>query len=93
MAAPVARLSRNPPPPVDVPVLSRPPAGAPHVKVSFLVYSSAAERRRVALSIDDGSMVTLHEGEAAHDVEVERIFPDHVQLRHGGQTFTLRTRD
>lgn len=88
-----ARPARDAAPPAAAPVFARSPTGAPRLKLSFLVYSAVPERRRVALSIDDASMVTLHEGESAHDVEVERIFADHVELRHGGRTFTLRARD
>jgi hypothetical protein len=88
-----ARPARDPAPAPAAPVFARPPTGAPHLKVSFLVYSAVPERRRVALSIGDASMVTLHEGESAHDVEVERIFADHVELRHDGRRFTLRARD
>jgi len=88
-----ARPARDAASPAAAPVSTRPPTGAPRLKVSFLVYSAVPERRRVALSIDDASMVTLHEGESAHDVEVERIFADRVELRHGGRKFTLRARD
>jgi hypothetical protein len=38
-------------------------------------------------------MMMLHEGESAHEVAVERIFPDHVQVRHGGQSFAVHARD
>jgi hypothetical protein len=63
------------------------------VQVRFLMYSRIADRRTVALSIDGGAMVTLHEGEAADDLEVERILPDRIHLRHGGQLFAVRARD
>ncbi len=91
--APPQVAARPASPPAEPLAVTRAPAGAPRVRISFLVYSATPERRRVALTIDDGSMVTLHEGESAHDVQVERIFTDRVQLRHGGQAFTLRTRD
>lgn len=73
----------EPPPPVA-------PADAPPVHVSFLVYSKVPARRTVALTIDGGRLVTLHEGESAHDVEVERIRPDGVDLRWAGRSFALR---
>src|SRR5206468_4064688 len=66
-------------------VLSRPPAGAPRVQLSFLVFSQTPERRSVVLAIDGGSLVTLHEGETAAGLEVARILPDRVHLRMGGQ--------
>jgi hypothetical protein len=74
-------------------VLSRPPAGAPRVQLSFLVYSQTPERRSVVLAIDGGSLVTLHEGETAVGLEVARILPDRVHLRMGGQVFAVRPRD
>ena len=74
-------------------MLSRPPAGAPRVQLSFLVYSQAPERRTVVLAIDGGSLVTLREGETAAGLTVARILPDHVQLRMGAQVFAVRPRD
>jgi hypothetical protein len=68
-------------------------APVPHVRVSFLLYSRVTERRTVSLSVDDGSLVTLHEGQQASGVEVTRIFPDRVELRRDGQDFTVRARD
>src|SRR5207249_4836333 len=58
-------------PPLDL--LPRLPAGAPHVQVSFLLYSRVAERRGVLLNIDGSNTETLHEGERAGDIEVTRI--------------------
>lgn len=91
---PMAEPEPSPPPPADAAVvedlLPRRPAGAPHVQVSFLVYSRAAERRRVALSLDGASLVTLHEGQAAGGVEVVRILTDRVHLRHDGRMFSVR---
>jgi type II secretory pathway component PulC len=58
-----------------------------------MIYSSVPERRTVALVVNGGSMVTLHEGESAGEIEVERIKPDGVQLRHRGRSFTVRARD
>jgi hypothetical protein len=73
-------------------VLPQPPAGAPAIRLSFLVYSRVPARRTVAFSVD-GNLVTLHEGEESHGVGVQRIFPDHVELSHGGQAFVVRPRD
>jgi type II secretion system (T2SS) protein B len=70
---------------------SRPPAGAPRLRVSFLVYSSSAERRSVALTIGE-QLTTLHEGEESQGVQVVRIHPDKVELRWQGETFTLEVR-
>jgi hypothetical protein len=47
-------------------------------------------RRTVTLTIDGGDMVTLREGESAGSLEVARILPDRVHLRHGGQTFAVQ---
>jgi len=77
----------------DEQVLPRGPAGAPRVRLSLLMYSRAPERRSVALTIDGGNLITLHEGESAGGFEVARILPDRVQLRHAGQLFALRARD
>jgi hypothetical protein len=63
------------------------------VQLSFLVYSQTPERRTVVLSIDGGSLVTLHEGETAVGLEVARILPDRVHLRLGAQVFAVRPRD
>jgi hypothetical protein len=70
-----------------------PPAGAPRIRVSFLAYSPAPERRSVSLSIDDATMVTLHEGESSGGIEVATILTDRVQLRHQGRLFTVLARD
>jgi hypothetical protein len=61
--------------------------------VSFLAYSRAPERRSVSLSIDDGTMVTLREGESAGGIQVTGILADRVELRHDGRPFTVRARD
>jgi hypothetical protein len=81
------------PPDVDAGVLEHPPPTAPRVQISFLVYARAPERRMVWLSIDGGSLITLHEGEASGGVEVARILPDRIHLRHNGQLFLVRTRN
>ncbi len=80
-----------PPPPLEV--LSRLPAGAPHVQVSFLFYSRVAERRTVLLSVDGSSTETLHEGERAGDLEIARILPDRVHVRWSGALYSVRARD
>jgi hypothetical protein len=71
---------------------ARPPMGAPRLRVSFLVYSSVAERRSVALTIDGGGLTTMREGEEAQGIAVVRIRPDRVDLRWNGETFTLEVR-
>jgi hypothetical protein len=80
------------PPDVDAGVLERPPPNAPRIQISFLVYARVPERRMVWLSIDGGSLITLHEGEGSGGVEVARILPDRVHLRHNGSLFLVRTR-
>lgn len=77
--------------PIDV--LPRLPTGAPHVQVSFLLYSPNAERRSVMLNLDGGDMATLHEGERAGDIEIARILPDRVHVRWGGRLFSVRARE
>src|SRR5205814_10614514 len=79
---------RPAPPPPD----ERPPPDAPQIQLSFLVYSRVPERRTVTFTVDGGSMVTLHEGESAYGVAVERIFSDHVQVSHRGRSFAVRPR-
>jgi hypothetical protein len=97
--------SRAVPPPVPYPptpqpevqeppqrIASKTPTGAPRLRVSFLVYSSIAERRSVALTIDSGSLTTLREGEESNGVEVVRIRPNGVDVRWQGETFALEVR-
>jgi hypothetical protein len=62
------------------------------VRVSFLVYSGAPERRSVALTVD-GGLVTLHEGQESGGVSVARILPDGVELTWQGQSFKVPARD
>lgn len=81
------------PPDVDAGVLERPPPNAPRIQISFLVYTRVPERRAVWLSIDGGSLITLHEGETSGGIEVARILPDRVHLRHNGSVFLVRTRN
>ncbi len=85
-AAPAPAVATAPP----VPVAEAP---VPRVHVSFLLYSKVPERRSVALAIEDGGLVTLHEGERTGGVEVARILPDRVELRYDGRTFAVRARD
>ena len=81
------------PPDVDAGVLERPPPDAPRVQISFLVYARVPERRMVWLSIDGGNLITLHEGEESGGLEVARILPDRIHLRHNGRVFLVRTRN
>ena len=74
------------------PIATRPPAGAPRLRISFLVYSKVAERRSVALTIDGGGLTTLREGEESNGIGVVRIDPDRVELRWAGESFTLEVR-
>jgi hypothetical protein len=60
------------------------------VRVSFLLYSRTAERRTVGLTLPSGEMTTLHEGDSVGDLEVARILPDRVHLRHNGRVYALR---
>src|SRR5262249_4211395 len=79
---------------LEPPAVRRAPAGAPPVRLSFLLYSPAPGRRTVALSIENRGLETLHEGESSTDgVEVVRILPDRVELGWNGERFTVRARD
>jgi hypothetical protein len=101
--APSARVAGAPPPhqtptrtaavEPEPPPIRRAPAGAPHVQLSFLLFSPSAERRSVALAIDGGGLQTLHEGESTGGLEVVRILPDRVDVRWEGEPFTVRARD
>lgn len=77
----------------DAGVLQRPPPDAPRIQVSFLVFTRAADRRMVWLSINEGSLVTLHEGDTTAGIEVAKILPDRVHLKYGGKLFLVRTRN
>lgn len=77
-----------PDPAIDV--LPGPPAGAPDIHVSFLIYSSVPERRQVSLTIDNGPLVTLHEGQTAGSISLVRILRDRIHVEHGGRTFSVR---
>lgn len=79
---------------LEPPAIRRPPAGAPAVRLSFLLYSPAPGRRTVALAIENRGLETLHEGESSSEgVEVVRILPDRVELGWNGEHFTVRARD
>jgi hypothetical protein len=62
------------------------------MRVSFLVYSSIAERRSVALTFDGGGLTTLREGDESNGVQVVHIRPDRVELRWQGEAFMLEVR-
>jgi hypothetical protein len=87
-----AALAAAPPPTTPPPAAAR-PAGAPGVQVSFLVYSSVPARRTVALKVDGGGLVTLHEGESTGGFSVVEILPDGVDLDWQGQVYTVHARD
>ena len=53
----------------------------------------ATARRSVALGLEDGSLVTLQEGEAAGGLVVARILPDRVEVTRGGRVYTIHARD
>jgi hypothetical protein len=73
-------------------ILQRRPTGAPYVRVSFLFYSREPTRRRVMVTVNDGSLVTLFEGQSTNDLEVERILRDEVHFRYQGKLFAVRPR-
>lgn len=101
---PRARLAtRGPAPPAldgserpEPAVAARPPrasaprsAGEPRVEVAGIAYSAVAEQRAVTLAVNGARPVTLREGEAAGEVEVQLILPDRVYVRHAGQIFAV----
>jgi len=71
------------------PARSQPPAGAPDVRLNFLMYSSAPERRTVSIRVGGGTLASLHEGESAEGFEVVAIHRDRAELRFGGERFDL----
>jgi hypothetical protein len=72
-------------------ILRRPPRGAPRVRVSFLLYSDDPGRRRVMLSVNDGTdLVTAYEGQRIEAFEIARILPDEVHLRYEGKVFAVQ---
>jgi hypothetical protein len=73
-------------------IVHRRPTGAPYVRVSFLFYSSEPTRRRVMVTVNDGSLVTLFEGQSTNDLQVEKILRDEVYFRYQGKLFAVRPR-
>jgi len=72
-------------------ILQRPPRGAPRVRVSFLLYSEDPGRRRVMLTVNDGTdLVTAYEGQRIEAFEIARILPDEVHLRYEGKVFAVQ---
>ncbi|HLY36458.1 MAG TPA: hypothetical protein VKU61_00380 [Candidatus Binatia bacterium] len=82
-----------PQPPAERIVATRLPDGAPSVEINVLVYSRVPSHRTVTLTVGSSGMMTLHEGETTGEVVVERIFPDHVELRHQGRLFAVKTNE
>ena len=86
--APPAAFTLPPPEPAARPAPSQ--AGpASLVRVSFLFYSRVPERRTVALRLEDGSIVTLREGQDRAGFQVTRILPDRVELLREGQSLVV----
>lgn len=75
-------------PPVDV--LPGPPLGAPEIHVSFLIYSAVPERRVVSMTINNGPLVTLHEGQRSGDIALVRILRDRIHVDHNGRIYSVR---
>jgi hypothetical protein len=44
------------------------------------------------VTVNDGSLVTLFEGQSTNDLEVERILRDEVHFRYQGKLFAVRPR-
>jgi hypothetical protein len=75
-------------PPVEV--LRGPPAGAPDIHVSFLIYSAVPERRVVTMTINSGPLVTLHEGQRSGEISLVRILRDRIHVDHNGRIYSVR---
>jgi hypothetical protein len=45
------------------------------------------------VTVNDGDLVTLFEGQSIDDLEVERILQDEVHFRHRGKLFAIRPRN
>jgi hypothetical protein len=95
--APLApSMARGVPPPARQPQTAPPPQSAQEyapvqgLRVQSIAYSRGASSS-VTLQINDGSAVTLHEGESAGGVEVQLILPHAVYLRQGGNVFAVGT--
>jgi hypothetical protein len=73
-------------------VLQRLPSGAPKVRVNFLFYSREPARRRIMVTVDNGSLQTLFEGQSVDTLGVERILPNEVHFRYDGKLFAVRPR-
>jgi hypothetical protein len=103
LAVPAAKPTLLPPAPAKpapTPAAAKPasqrtprPAGAPDVRISFLIYSRTPERRSVALTIDGAGLVTLREGQAVQGLEVVQILPDGAQVAWQGKRFTVPARN
>jgi hypothetical protein len=78
------------PPEAPIDVLPGPPVGAPDIHVNFLIYSAVPERRQVSMTIDNGPLVTLHEGQKAGGIALVRILRDRIHVEHNGRTFSVR---
>jgi len=64
-------------------------AGGSAVEVTALSYSPDPGRRSVALRLDNGEVVSLHEHDSARGVEVQLIDKDGVYVRRGGDVTRL----
>ena len=73
-----------------VEVLPGPPQGAPDIHVSFLIYSPVPERRVVSMTINNGPLVTLHEGQRSGDISLVRILRDRIHVDHNGRIYSVR---
>ena len=61
----------------------------PRIQVGAIRYSQAPPERTVALAIDGGTPLTLHQGESTGDLEVQLILPDGVYVRRGGHVWMV----
>jgi len=64
-------------------------AGGSAVEITSLSYSPDPGRRSVALRLDNGEVVNLHEHDSARGIEVQLIDKDGVYVRRGGDVTRL----
>jgi hypothetical protein len=64
-------------------------SGARAVRLESVQYGGSPGERTVTLAVDGGAPVSLRQGEAAGDVEVQLVLPGGAYVRRGGDVFVL----
>jgi len=86
---PRARLAQAAAPAAEHPRTREVRTGGSAVEVTSLSYSPDPGRRSVALRLDNGDVVSLHERDSARGIEVQLIDKDGVYVRRGGDVTRL----